>query len=484
MIKDLFDDFDISPTNIRIIKPEGYIQNFKLRSFSIKKILLFLKNDGFLSTYYKVKNKLNEKKISEEENLLIIELNVKGDILFCFTRNLGKLYLKNSIIFKSNDNNADVNSIILSKETLETFECFIPVPSCPLEVKDKLIQCILKENKFLNLSDFDITSLLKNKKSTIIVNKKSIKEDEKGCFLLGFGGYVRESIIPSLNLKVFSALDYKAELIKKFFRYSFPIFSEFEEILEQIKKVKKPLVIVSTYHSDHTPMAKEIFNINPNSMIFIEKPPSLTNSEAELLVELINNGAWIDIGFNRRYIRFNHMIKNMLENVNSPIHITMIVKELKLPKNHWYFWPNQGTRIFGNSVHWIDLLRFFIKKEIKNVTVKGYDGNLTITIEFSDNIIGDIILTDIGNDLMGVEEYIEIRWGNTTIKVYDYKKMEIRTGTTIKIYKNLLRDKGHSSMYSDLKNNYIKNQPPKYPKEDITWVTYLCTEIVNQLSQN
>ncbi len=61
--------------------------------------------------------------------------------------------------------------------------------------------------------------------------------------------------------------------------------------------------------------------------------------------------------------------KAMLSCCNGPLTMTCIVKELRLPKSHWYYWSTQGTRIAGNLCHWIDLGAYCIKQ--RPVSVYG-----------------------------------------------------------------------------------------------------------------
>lgn len=425
-------------------------------------------------------NKLLERKINEEEYLVIMQFKKDGDVYFGFTRNLGYLDLEKTLFFRSRFKDVGVNSIYLSPETLSIFELYLPVPSCPNEVKEKLIMNILKDNPFLTYETN--TSLIKTSVYPVKFIERKLSK-ERGCFILGFGGYVREYVLHFFRDEMIAALDYKAEIIKRHYGSNFPIYHRFDDILEEIAKVKKPLVIVSTYHSDHAWMTKEVLECNQSAYVFVEKPPAVTNEDADILFNLRQNGGWIDIGFNRRYSLFSHIICNFLQDSEAPFHITFLVKELKIPRNHWYFWPNQGTRVLGNGVHWVDLLRFFTKKNVSNFFVVGRDGNLTVSVELEDNSVCEIIITDIGDDFYGVEEYIEVRFNDTTIKLYDYRELEVRNKYKSLHYRKRRRDKGHFKMYSTLRENFLNGGVPLYPADDILWVTRFCNEVVQYMKE-
>ena len=71
--------------------------------------------------------------------------------------------------------------------------------------------------------------------------------------------------------------------------------------------------------------------------------------------------------------------------------------------------------------------------------------------------MAEIIVTDIGSDFYGVEEYFEIRFNNTTIKLRDYRELEIINNFRKIRYKRMRRDKGHYKMYLTLKENILNN---------------------------
>jgi len=156
-----------------------------------------------------------------------------------------------------------------------------------------------------------------------------------------------------------------------------------------------------------------------------------------------------------------------------PLSISIIVKELKLPVTHWYFWPNQGTRISGNLCHWIDLVMHFSSSIPSKIVMLNSGDTLALSILFKDGTLSNITASDLGDDLRGVEEYIEIRGGDKTISIYDFKKLVIRSGKFKKVIRRLRRNKGHDAMYSSLKQAWLEDKEPQYPDEHIYWVSYI-----------
>ena len=107
-----------------------------------------------------------------------------------------------------------------------------------------------------------------------------------------------------------ACVDYKSEVAEDFkssfgFKHSFLIP---EKSFPLLKNVEKPVAIISTYHSDHASLAEKIFITNPSTLIFIEKPPTVTLDDLDKLVKLYKKGAKIEMGFNRRFIKFSNYI--------------------------------------------------------------------------------------------------------------------------------------------------------------------------------
>jgi len=468
----------VLPVAIKLIPPRRFNDLFDLRGYTLKKFIKFLVIEGIGLSINKAKNKLIERKILKGEYLVIMKFKYDKNIFFCFTRDLGYFKPEEIMFFKSKFDDIGINSIYLSTETLDIFEHYLPVPSCPDDVKEKLVNGILKDNQYLVPFPEIYTVICRTKIESTAILSNRISLRDNGCFILGFGGYMREYALHFFKKDIIAALDYKARAIRRYFKFDFPIYDRFEDIMDEIARVKNPLVIIATYHSDHAWMTKMVLDCNPTARVFIEKPAAVTNEDANILFELRAKGAFIDIGYNRRHALFTQVIRNALKDSKGQVHITFIVKELKIPKTHWYFWSNQGTRVTGNWTHWIDLLRFLTGKNVINFSVIGDDGNATVLFELEDKILAEIIVTDIGSDFYGVEEYFEIRFNNTTIKLRDYRELEIINNFRKIRYKRMRRDKGHYKMYLTLKENILNNKGPFYPAEDILWVTHLCNEII------
>jgi hypothetical protein len=166
--------------------------------------------------------------------------------------------------------------------------------------------------------------------------------------------------------------------------------------------------------------------------------------------------------------------------------ITITVNEVRVTNTHWYLWGNQGTRITGNACHWIDLCQFLIESlPIKIQMAKSIlsKDDCSLNIIYQDGSIATIVLSDKGNDMRGVQEFIEVKHNNCSYQIHDMLKLICdKENGSRKVYRSILRDKGHKHMYqkflADTKNGKITDQ---YSFEELKIVSKLTFEFSQML---
>ena len=296
-------------------------------------------------------------------------------------------------------------------------------------------------------------------------NYSLIKEENStnGLIIFGLGGYAFTHILPGLkHLPRLACVDYKAERSMEFserFDFKHALYHPYQT-KGLLESCKEPVVVIATYHSDHSLLAKWVHSINPNTRIFIEKPPCVTNLDLNLLRELYNSETKLEIGFNRRYVKLNNQIKSIV--TNKQIFVTFSIKEVLINSNHWYNWDNQGTRLTGNLVHWIDLGNFWVDEDPISLTM-NFSGNslddFNLSIAYKNGSLVNITCSDKGNSLRGVQELAEIRYENDTILVEDNLKFtHIKSSGKKTVKRYFRRDKGHKRMYLDFSKNLEDNK--------------------------
>jgi predicted dehydrogenase len=407
-----------------------------------RKLLFFILREGIYRTINKIKSKTKNELEPVKKCTLI---TIKKD---------GKLFVNSSIQTTDDTEKFVVRNTFIEQKTSLKID----------EIVDKSIF-----NQFVDHpSNKNGISMSRVSEETTVRHQAR----DKGVFIYGLGDYSRVYIAQNIRrLPKLFCVDYSFPLAKYYkeeFGYeSFGIIPE--DSYEALSEVKKPLVIIATYHSDHTRIAKEIFDINPNTLIFIEKPPCVTLEDINTLVGLYDQNAQLEIGYNRRYIPINQQIRSLIYEKQKVI--TFSVKEILINESHWYFWENQGTRITGNLTHWIDLAVFWINGspvEINLINSPAKDETIAVSILFSEGSLINITVSDKGNSLRGVQEHIEIRTKDETYHIEDFIKLtRIKSDGTKVVKRSLKRIKGHDLMYKHLTKVYQGTEEVAYSKKDL-----------------
>lgn len=403
-----------------------------------RKLKFFLLREGFFRTLSKIKSKANkDTQLKKYLTTLVLESD-------------NKKHYNYSIQSTENQNHFVVkNQFFLQPKT-----------------DDKLSDTSIFNQFETGFNSNEIISL------PVVESYENAINYKNGVFLYGLGDYSRVYIAPKIQkLNKIFCVDYNhqlADFYKKKFNYKhFGLVPQ--DSYETLKNTANPLAIIATYHSDHARIANEIFNTNPNTLIFIEKPPCVTIEDIKILQNLYDKGANIEIGYNRRYIPINYWIKKRCFDQQKVINIS--VKEILINENHWYFWKNQGTRITGNLTHWIDLAIFWINGdpvEINVLSSPSKDETIAVSMLFSEGSLVNITVSDKGNSLRGVQEQIEIRTERETFFIEDYIKFtRVKNDGSKTVERKLKRIKGHDAMYRHLTRVYNNQEQIFYKKEDL-----------------
>lgn len=395
------------------------------------------------------------------------------------------------------ENNKYFNASIQSDKNVENFVIkneFYPYNEIDFKNIEKNAEYYFNEfNQFGETSNYRIFNIDPSKKVSLKENNKEfVQKYESGLFIYGLGGYVKMFIIHHFkNIKKLACIDYKAWITKDFqkkyrFTYSYNTAKSSFPLLEN---TKYPIAIIATYHSDHALLASKLFSTNPNTVIFIEKPPTVTLDDLLLLIDLYNKKANIEIGFNRRFIDYSHYVKKNVE--GKILIITCSVKEVLINPNHWYLWKNQGTRITGNAVHWFDLGNWWIQSnpvEINLLSNPLDSETSAISVLYQNGSLLNLTISDKGNSLRGVQEKIEIRFDNQTIFINDFITMTHNKNNGIKYRRyKLIRDKGHNTMYNNFNKIVHKKASSNYSVSDLiktSLVTYYASFMLKNNIRN
>jgi predicted dehydrogenase len=157
------------------------------------------------------------------------------------------------------------------------------------------------------------------------------------------------------------------------------------------------------------------------------------------------------------------------------------VKDVSLEPDHWYLWPNQGTRIAGNACHWFDLGVYLMGARALPVSVtvtpavssapESFDEERVVSVCFEDGSLLSVLLTGRGDDIRGVQEFVEARRGRLTLTLDDLWKMTVRRDGVTRRDRTPWRDKGHRRMFEEALERLGSARPSAYPLRDLVLVS-------------
>lgn len=307
-------------------------------------------------------------------------------------------------------------------------------------------------------------------------------------FLIGGGDYVRTVVLPLLGGFFHKGVaDFRYNLLgSKYFKDFEIATNDYRSLFDHRNDMARECTVIASYHSYHTQQTLDVLE-HTSSKILVEKPPCVTREDLINLARAYDQGR-ILIGYNRRYIDWNLKIRDLIAYYGSPVIINVLVNEVKLSERHWYFAPNQGTRVIGNLCHWIDLGIFLTGKAPVSVMVSRNDllgiDRSSFAIVFEDGSMMTIQATDLGDGTRGVTEAISIKSEELDVRISDYLHMRLWNKGRASHFCHMRRNKGHRAMYEKFKRMIQNDEIGDYSKADLVHTSLTCISIVELFNSN
>ncbi len=302
-------------------------------------------------------------------------------------------------------------------------------------------------------------------------------------FMIGCGDYPRTQVIPLFkDFTKFLAVDFNSTVLNYEDIQHFSVRSTDFGSIRNVNagNAKINLAIITSYHSYHTHQAVEFLNTVSNPVVIIEKPPCVTEEDLQLLCSVYDQKR-VFISYNRRFIPWNNKIRQLIRQSKGPFIIQVMINEVQISKTHWYYAPNQGTRVTGNLCHWIDLAIYLLGKKPVTLTIAknpiGID-NSVFTILFEEGSTVSMIATEYGDGTYGVRESLNVKGPEIDIAVDDYTNMKVWNQGRTETYNSLTRDKGHRRMYKTFKKKILEGKSSDYTKEELMYSTAVYMQFI------
>ncbi len=470
-----------------------------------RKVLVFALSDGPSSTYRKAQTKLRERSFSSDYHV-VLALGRAGDgrrvlALACRVPRCADFLIAHEQLVRDVEEPFDTRGLTGAAHALK---------------RESPVLAQLGRQRYLYSGDAPPAELLELFERALAVRPAAgddvlrppvpagsadtllrLRTAEAGGLpvaVLGAGDYVRTEILPTLSSAFARVVvaDREPQIVARCAREAgFELATtDAQRAIEQLPQ--HGIVFVATAHDSHATLAAQA--LRSGHQVFLEKPPVVTNDDLVALLDAIREtGRNPEVGFNRRYNRLVWNARRLLSTEKGPTTVTCVVREVSVEADHWYLWPNQGTRIAGNLCHWIDMAVFLLGGSRTPVTVSvspqagrsahEIDENRALTVVFDDGSVATFVPTGRGDDTRGVQEWIDARRGNLSLSIDDLWRMTwTREGRTRR-RRTVFRDKGHGRMFRDATKRLAAGVPSPYPVDDLIVVSAIqiaATELVRQ----
>lgn len=238
------------------------------------------------------------------------------------------------------------------------------------------------------------------------------------------------------------------------------------------------LVIVTTRHDLHAKMVTEV--LASGKHVFVEKPLAIDAEGLSTIIDTyrsLNNGASVNVGFNRRFSPYAQKAKSLIGEAGSDLNMIATMNAGFIPRDVWVQdMKTGGGRIIGEACHFIDLMQFFSGSKVSSVVMSGLGvhpeentDNAIITIRFENGAHGVINYFSNGSKSYP-KERIELYTQGRTLVIDNFRKM---TGYGFGRFSAMRAglDKGHKNQFKALVDTVKSSGQPLIPFDDLVNTT-------------
>ncbi|HEU4559352.1 MAG TPA: Gfo/Idh/MocA family oxidoreductase, partial [Longimicrobium sp.] len=238
------------------------------------------------------------------------------------------------------------------------------------------------------------------------------------------------------------------------------------------------VVLIAGYHHTHAGLAVEA--LRRGAWAVVEKPLCTTLAQLEALLDAMGDRpSRLFACFHRRYSRFNAMaLHDLGVTRGDPVDYHCTVFEIPLPPLHWYRWPASGSRQMSNGCHWIDhFLYLNAYSPPRRWTMDaGSSGTLHACAELENGAYFTLTLTDRGSVRTGVQEHVELRANDRTVRVVDFRRYQAESTDRVLRHARARKLDAFGQMYRAI-GRAIHQGAPGDSRESVEVTTSLVLEL-------
>jgi hypothetical protein len=213
------------------------------------------------------------------------------------------------------------------------------------------------------------------------------------------------------------------------------------------------LVYICSDHASHFGYLKSILQQGVDA--YCEKPVTTSPEQVYELAHILpHTTARFFTGYNRPHSPYIRRIRSCF-NALTPdnLFLTFTIYGHFLDSGHWYRHKGQGSRIYGNVAHWIDLVVHILfwrpnlpsKLDISIVYLDhhAYDENLVVRISDGLSFSSQISFFCLLEPFTGVYEHLQIASNKFTARIDNFTRLEIDTSSSLMSCRTRHKSAGH-----------------------------------------
>jgi predicted dehydrogenase len=243
-------------------------------------------------------------------------------------------------------------------------------------------------------------------------------------------------------------------------------------------------LFIASRHDSHAELAARA--LRAGKQVFLEKPLVLDYEQLATLTDAMRVAPkpYLAAGFNRPHWQWTAFLRQKILEVPGPVTVSAIVRELRIPRTHYYNWPQMGTRIVSNGCHWIDfghhLLGGRTPMSVQAVVCDGNSeraqANNVIVIRYDDGSSVNLAFSDSGDARPLVHEYIDIKTERSHFMIHDFQRLtELRDGTLHQLWRGT-GERGWERCVGLAIEGMATGGPPPRPFDELMTSTMLTLE--------
>lgn len=202
-------------------------------------------------------------------------------------------------------------------------------------------------------------------------------------------------------------------------------------------------VLIATRHASHAKMVLDALEAGKH--VFVEKPMTTQIEDGQaILTKAAEKGLVLRVGFNRRFSPYLNAMREAVGRGGQRV-LTCRVNIGAL-KEDWSNTPEEGGRLLGEGVHFLDLCNWFMGEAPLALSAMSVgeaqitNPNHTIQIAYPDGSSAQILYTTLGHKGIG-KEYYEAFGNGRSVRSDDFQQIEAH-GASVQVGRRERGDKG------------------------------------------